>query len=52
MNNNKIHVLERLGQGGSESTQFCGLSPLQTEHVLGLRIYVQKYGQKSIDANI
>ena len=42
-------LLERVDQGGAESTQLCGFSPLQTEHVLGVRLYVQKYGQMSED---
>ena len=31
MNINKIRLLERVDQGGAESTKLCGLSPLQTE---------------------
>ena len=42
-----MRLLERVDQGGAESTQFCGLSPLQTDHMLGLRTYVQKYEQTS-----
>ena len=44
-----MRLLERVDQGGAESTEFCGLSPLQTENMLGLRTHVQKYGQISED---
>ena len=31
MKDKKMRLLERVDQGGAESTQFCGLSALQTE---------------------
>ena len=49
MNINKIRLLERVDQGGAESTKSCGLSPLQTEHLLGVRTDVQMYWQMSED---
>ena len=44
-----MSLLERVDQGGAESTQFCVLSPLQTDNISSLRTYVQKYGQMSED---
>ena len=46
---NKMRLLERVLQGGAESTTFFGLSPLQTEQFVGLLSYVQKFGQMSED---
>ena len=46
---NKMRLLERVDQGGAESTHLCGLSPLQTDQSLGLRTHVRKYGQMSED---
>ena len=45
----QMRLLLRIDQGGAESTQFCGLSPLQTDNILGLRTYVQNNGQISED---
>ena len=45
----KMRLLERVGQGGAESTQLFGLSPLQTNNCLGLQTCVQKHGQMSED---
>ena len=42
-------MLERVDQGGAESTTFCGLPPLQTYFFVGLRTDVQKYGRISED---
>ena len=43
-----MHVLERVDQGGAESTTFCDVSPLQTESYLGVRTCVRKYGPKTL----
>ena len=42
-----IRLLERVGEGEQEGAHFCGLTFVQTQNMLGLKVYVQKSGQMS-----
>ena len=45
----RVRLLERVGEGEQSCAQFCGLTFVQTQTTLGLKAYVQKYGQMSDD---
>ena len=45
----KVRLLERVGEGEQTCAQCCGLTFVQTQNMLGLKAYVQKYGQMSED---
>ena len=47
--NEKVRLLERVGEGAQSCAQCCGLTFVQTQNMIGLKAYVQKYGQMSED---